>query len=70
MHYFTYGTVVRHLYAIFFGILIQLYIYGHEILHVVLLTGIAHALMALLKRDQQQKFVMAWVFAYLAYSHL
>jgi len=46
MHYFVHGTLARHLYAIVLGVLIQLYMFGFEIIHVTILTGVAYILMA------------------------
>lgn len=43
--------------------------YGFEIFHVVILTGVAYILMAVLKRDTQQHFVTIWVFSLLSYEH-
>ena len=51
MYYLTRGTLVRHLYATSIGILIQLYMYGYETLHTVILTYGAYILMGVLKRD-------------------
>ena len=70
MYFFAHGTLVRHLYAIFFGVLIQLYMFGFETLHNVLLTSVAYALMALVDRQKQHKYVMIWAFAYLSFNHL
>ena len=63
------GRVVRHIYAIVLGVLIQLYMYGAEIFHVVFLTYGAYILMGVVKREKQQMYVTAWVFAYLSYNH-
>ena len=70
MHHFVQGTLVRHLYTITIGVLIQLYMFGIDILHVVLMSAVAYAMMKFLDRNQQHKFVMAWVLAYLSCSHL
>ena len=70
MHYCLHGTLVRHLYCITVGVLIQLYLYGFGILHVVLMTAVAYAMMLFLPRHKQAQYVMLWVLAYLSYSHL
>ena len=51
MHYFIHGTVARHLYAIVLGALIQLYMYGYEVSHVLLMSGVAYAMMLVLPRN-------------------
>ena len=51
MHYCVHGTVARHLYATILGVLIVLYMYGYEIFHVLLMSGVAYAMMIFLKRD-------------------
>ena len=52
------------------GFLIQYYVYREGVLHVILLTTIAYLLMAMLPRNQQQKYVMGWVLGYLTFNHL
>ena len=52
MWYFAHGTTRRHLFSIFFGIMIQLYMYGSEILHVFLMTAVSHSIMALCDREK------------------
>ena len=69
-YYFAHGTIGRHLFAIFFGMMIQFYMYGTNILHVFLITAVAHAIMALCDRQKQHKYVMIWVFFYLSYLHV
>jgi len=70
MHYFIHGTLIRHLYSITLGVLIQLYIFGFGILHVILMSAVAYAMMKFLPRDKQAPYVMIWVLLYLSYSHL
>ena len=52
MHYAVHGTVVRHLFTMSLGILMQLYLYGFAIGHVVLMSTVAYALMIFLPRDK------------------
>jgi len=70
MHHCVHGTLLRHIYTITIGVCIQLYMFSSGILHVVLMAGVAYVMMKFLKRDEQQKYVMAWVLAYLSCSHL
>jgi len=70
MHYCLHGTKVRHVYNIVLGILIQTYLFGFGVLHVVLMTSVAYAMMVFLPRNKQATYVMFWVLAYLSYSHL
>ena len=46
------------------------YFYGWQIYHVVLMASVSWLLMKFLPRDQQQKYVCAYVFAYLSLQHL
>ena len=43
--------------------------FGYEIVHVVVLTGGAHLIMAVLKRDDQWRYVAAWVSIYISWQH-
>ena len=70
MHYAVHGTVMRHLFTMSLGILMQLYLYGFAIGHVVLMSTVAYAFMVFLPRDKQAPYVMFWVLAYLSYGHL
>ena len=70
MHYVVQGTVARHLYTIFFGLLIQSWMFGSDMLHVALMSVGVYAMMKFMKRDSQHKYVMAWVMIYLSYLHL
>ena len=70
MYFFVRGTVVRHLYSMTFGILIQLYIFGDDIFHVVLMSAVPYLMMCCMKRDVQQRYVTAWVLLYLSYNHI
>ena len=69
-HYAVHGTFVRHMLTILIGILFQTYLYGFGILHVVFMAGVAYLVMMLMPRHKQAPVVMAWVLAYLSYSHL
>ena len=69
MYYFVKGRIPRHLFASLLGILIQLYMYGFEILHNILLTYGAYIIMAAFPRQKQTTWVTAWVFSYLTYNH-
>ena len=51
MHYFVHGTLIRHIYTITIGVLIQLYMFGSDILHVVLMSSVAYAMMKFMKRN-------------------
>ena len=44
--------------------------FGADIVHVVFMASVAYAMMKFMKRDVQQKAVMAWVLFYLSCSHL
>jgi len=70
MHYFIHGTTVRHIFNIVLGIIIQMYVFGFEIFHVILMSAVAYAMMAFLPRHKQAPVVMMWVLAYLSYNHL
>lgn len=70
MHFFIRGTTLRHLYATTIGIAFQLYCYRWDVKHVVLMSVVAYLMMAVLPRQKQANFVMAWVLGYLSYSHI
>ena len=44
--------------------------FGFGILHVILMTSVAYALMIVFPRHKQANYVMFWVLGYLSYSHL
>lgn len=70
LHYGIHGTLFRHLFTTIIGVLFQLYLYGFAIMHVILMTIVAYAMMILMPRDKSAPAVMLWVLAYLSYSHL
>ena len=51
MHFCIHGTLARHIYTITIGVLIQLYMFGLDIVHVVLMSAVAYAMMKFMKRD-------------------
>ena len=51
MHHAIHGTFIRHVYTITIGVLIQLYMFGLDIMHVVLMTVVAYSMMKFMKRD-------------------
>ena len=68
-HFYVHGTVRRHIFTSVIGLLIQLYLFGHGIGHVFLMSTVAYILMQSFPRNVQQRYVMAWVLAYLSYTH-
>ena len=70
MHYCVHGSTIRHLYAITLGVLIQLYMFGHGIVHVFILSSVAYLMMNVLPRKTQAKYVMFFVLAYLSGQHI
>lgn len=44
--------------------------FRQTIYHVFLLTAVTYLLMALMPRNKQQNYVMAWVMGYLTYIHV
>ena len=69
MYYKVKGAQQRHAFVSIIGILIQLYMYGSEIMHNILLSYGAYALMLVVPREKQTTWVRAWVFSYLTYNH-
>jgi len=61
---------IRHLFNISVGLFLQYFMFRQAIYHVVLITSVTYLLMALLPRNKQQNYVMAWVMGYLSYIHL
>lgn len=70
MHSSVKGTTMRHLYAIVWGVLIQLYMFGAGVLHVLLISGVVYLMMLLLPRKSQARLVMWFVLAYLSGQHI
>ena len=70
MHYCVHGAVLRHLFTITIGVLMQMWLYGFAIGHVALMSGVAYAMMILMPRDKSAPAVMFWVLGYLSYTHL
>lgn len=70
IHFAIHGTLFRHLFTMSIGILMQLYLYGFAVGHVVLMTVVSYAMMMFMPRDKSAPAVMLWVLAYLSYSHL
>ena len=70
MHYAIYGTLFRHLFTMCIGIVMQLYLYGFAVGHVVLMTVVSYAMMIFMPRDKSAPAVMFWVLAYLSHQHL
>ena len=52
------------------GVLGMTYFYGWEVIHVALMSSVSWLLMNFLPRDKQQKYVCAYVFAYLSFSQI
>ena len=52
IHYVIHGTVIRHLYVTILGVLIQIYLYGLDTIHVVLMTVVAYLLMMVVPRNK------------------
>ena len=70
LHFCVRGTILRHTINIVLGVLSMSYFFGWETIHVVLMSGVSWLLMAYAPRDQQQKYVCAYVFTYLSFSHI
>lgn len=70
MHYCVHGTVIRHLFTLTIGLLMQMYLFGFAIGHVFLMSLVAYAMMILMPRDKSAPAVMLWVLGYLSYSHI
>ena len=52
MHFAVHGTIIRHLFTTTLGILMQIYLYGLAIGHVILMSLVAYAMMILLPREK------------------
>lgn len=64
------GTVVRHLYAIFFGLFLQSYMYGYEIIHVFAISFVSYIAMIVLPRQKQNWFVIPYLMAMVLWNHV
>ena len=42
---------MRHIYTITIGVLIQFYMFGLDIIHVILMSAVAYLMMKFMKRD-------------------
>jgi hypothetical protein len=58
MNYCVYGTTLRHLFAISLGIFLQVYMYGHMIIHVFAMFAVTFVCLNFLPRDQQHIYCM------------
>jgi MFS-type transporter involved in bile tolerance (Atg22 family) len=47
------GTYFRHAYSIFFGLFLQSYMYGHEVIYIFALSTLAYFAMLFLPRQKQ-----------------
>lgn len=66
MHYCLHGKYVRHIYNIVLGLLIQLYLYGFQTMHVVVMSSVVYALMIFLPRKISAPYAMFYVLIHLS----
>ena len=64
------GTFARHLFSIVTGFLLQLYMFRGGVIHPIIMTFVTFAIMNLLPRTQQHKYVMVFTMCYLSGSHI
>lgn len=64
------GALIRHLFATIFGIIIQIYMYRDQVVHVFAMTLVTYFLMNVLPRNQQHKAVFVFVLGYMSAQHI
>lgn len=64
------GETLRHLYTIFWGMCVLLYVFGESIKVIFMLTIGTYLLMRFSPRKYQHIFVTFFVFAQVTYSHI
>lgn len=70
LHFCVRGAKLRHAVNLTVGFLGMLYFFGTEIVHVLAMSTITYLIMLLTPRDVQHRYVCAFVFMYLSFSHL
>jgi len=65
MHFFVFGTLARHMFSTGMGLIITLYLYGEKVVHVIVMSGAAYAMMKFLPRASQANYVFVFVMTYL-----
>ena len=64
------STFARHIYSIFFGIILQLYMFREGVLHIYIIAFVSYLLMLYIPRNEQHYAVMAWSMGYLSVHHV
>jgi len=70
LHFCVRGSILRHAVNTIIGVLGMTYFFGQSIIHVFFMSIVSYLIMAFAPRDGQQKYVCAFVFIYLSFSHL
>ena len=61
---------MRHGLNIILGGLGMTYFFGLSVIHPLMMSSVSYLIMRFMPRDQQQKYVCAYVFIYLSSSHI
>ena len=64
------GTLIRHLYSIFFGLFLQSYMYGYEIIYVFLISFLSYLAMSFLPRQKQNWIVIPLCMGIILWNHI
>ena len=70
LHFCVRGAMLRHAINLTVGMLGMTYFFGQSIVHVFIMSSISYLIMMFTPRDGQQRYVCAFVFTYLSFSHI
>ena len=64
------GTFLRHAFCIFFGLFLQSYMYGYEIIYVFLISACSYLAMRILPRQKQNWVIVPVLMAIVLWNHI
>ena len=67
---FVRGTNRRHIFGIFWGLFLQSYLYGTEVIHVFAISAISYIAMWILPRQKCTWFVIPFLMSGVLYNHI
>jgi len=70
LHFYCRGSLIRHWVNTLLGFIGMTYFFGWAVLHVIFMSSVTWMLMAYAPRNQQHKYVCAFLFAVLSSHHL
>ena len=67
---FVRGTFIRHCFCIFFGLFLQSYMYGYEIIYVFLISALSYLAMIFLPRQKQNWVIIPLLMSIVLWNHV